>query len=195
MTGAPSAELIAGYTATSSANACRVHGPLAPAAALALVASLAAGHGGGPDGGRVAVADDELTSSLGVVRALVESGTHVLLPDDPDWRDELMEAAVGVTGAALAVAQTGSLVLTPGPGAPRATSLLPPVHVCLVATATIVATIEDAVARLGSLGAGGLPSAVTWIGGPSRTSDLEMRPTFGIHGPKSVEVVLVEPGH
>jgi L-lactate dehydrogenase complex protein LldG len=66
--------------------------------------------------------------------------------------------------------------------------------VCLVATGTVVATIADAIARLGSLGPDGLPSAITWIGGPSRTSDLEMRPTFGIHGPKTVEVVLVEPG-
>jgi L-lactate dehydrogenase complex protein LldG len=105
-----------------------------------------------------------------------------------------MVAAVGVTGAALAVAETGSLVVTPGPGAPRAASLVPPVHVCLVATPTIVGTIEEAILRLASLGPDALPSAITWVGGPSRTSDLEMRPTFGIHGPRTVEVVLVEPG-
>jgi len=114
---------------------------------------------------------------------------RVLRPGDPSWREALVGAAVGVTGAALAVAQTGSLVLTPGPGAPRATSLLPGVHVCLVATTDVVATIVEAI---DALAARDLPSAVVWVGGPSRTSDLEMRPTFGIHGPKAVEVVLVD---
>jgi len=65
--------------------------------------------------------------------------------------------------------------------------------VCLVATGTIVATMADAITRLATTGAAGLPSAITWVGGPSRTSDLEMRPTFGIHGPRTVEIVLVEP--
>jgi L-lactate dehydrogenase complex protein LldG len=191
--GAPSS-LVAGYTAASTANSCRVHGPVPAADAVALVTALVAGHGAGPGGGRAAVADDELTSALGIGPALADAGTTVMSATDPAWRERLMVAAVGVTGAALAVAQTGSLVVTPGPGAPRATSLVPPVHVCLVATGTIVATIEDAIMRLASLGPEGLPSAITWIGGPSRTSDLEMRPTLGIHGPRTVEVVLVEPG-
>jgi L-lactate dehydrogenase complex protein LldG len=192
VTGAP--DVVADYTAAATANTCRVHGPLAAPDAVALVTALVAGHGGGPDGARVAVADDELTAALGVERALTAAGTDVLRADDPAWRDDLMVAAVGVTGAALAVAETGSLVVTPGPGAPRAASLVPPVHVCLVAIPTIVGTIEEAILRLASLGPDALPSAITWVGGPSRTSDLEMRPTFGIHGPRTVEVVLVEPG-
>jgi L-lactate dehydrogenase complex protein LldG len=193
VTGAPS-DVVADYTAAATANTCRVHGPLAGPDAVALVTALVGGHGAGPGGARAAVADDELTAALGITRALADAGTELLLADDPAWRDELMVAAVGVTGAVLAVAQTGSLVLAPGPGAPRATSLAPPVHVCLVSTPTIVATIEDAVLRLASLGPDALPSAITWVGGPSRTSDLEMRPTFGIHGPRTVEVVLVQPG-
>jgi L-lactate dehydrogenase complex protein LldG len=190
----PLPDVVADYTAAATANTCRVHGPLAGPDAVALVTALVAGHGGGPGGARAAVAEDELTAALGIARALADAGTEVLRADDPAWRDELMVAAVGVTGAALAVAETGSLVVTPGPGAPRATSLAPPVHVCLVATPTIVATVEDAVLRLASLGPDALPSAITWVGGPSRTSDLEMRPTFGIHGPRTVEVVLVQPG-
>jgi L-lactate dehydrogenase complex protein LldG len=181
--------VIADFVATSTANACRVYGPFAPADALVQVTNLAAEHGGGPGGAPVAVADDPLTTALDVAAALAAAGTTVLRPGDPSWRDALVGAAVGVTGAALAVAQTGSLVLTPGPGAPRATSLLPGVHVCLDATTAVVATIVEAI---DALAARDLPSAVVWVGGPSRTSDLEMRPTFGIHGPKAVEVVLVD---
>ncbi len=51
----------------------------------------------------------------------------------------------------------------------------------------VVAELGDAIDRLGT----DLPSAVMWVGGPSRTSDLEMRPTFGVHGPRSVDVILV----
>jgi len=188
------AEIVADYTAAATANACRVHGPVGAPDAVTLVTAIVAAHGAGPGGAKAAVADDRLTTALGVTAALTAAGTSVLSPDDPGWRTDLMRAAAGVTGAALAVAQTGSLVLTPGPGAPRATSLVPPVHVCLLATDTIVATIDDAIARLGACSPGGLPGAITWVGGPSRTSDLEMRPTLGIHGPKTVEVVLVEGG-
>jgi L-lactate dehydrogenase complex protein LldG len=181
--------VIADFVAMSTANSCRVHGPLAPTDALSTVTRLVAEHGGGPGGGRVAIADDPVTTALGVAASLADAGTSVLRADDPSWPDALVDAAVGVTGAALGVAETGTLVLMPGPGAPRATSLLPAVHVCLIATADVVATIVDAVTALPSRD---LPSAVVWVGGPSRTSDLEMRPTFGIHGPKAVEVVLVE---
>ncbi len=51
-----------------------------------------------------------------------------------------------------------------------------------------MATFADAIARVA---AGPLPSALTWIGGPSRTGDLEMIQTLGVHGPAAVEVVLV----
>ncbi len=181
--------MIAEFALKSDANACRVHGPVAPAEAVAVVARLVAEHGGGPGAGRVALADDPTTVGLGLAAALAAAGTDVLRATDPAWRDGLVDAAVGITGVALAVAETGSLVLRAGARAPRATSLLPPVHVCVVATTDVVATIADAIAALAD---GPLPSAVVWIGGPSRTSDLEMRPTFGIHGPKAVEVVLVD---
>jgi L-lactate dehydrogenase complex protein LldG len=113
----------------------------------------------------------------------------VLIPEADGWRDRLPGARLGVTGSLLAVAETGSLALAAGSGAPRAVSLLPAVHLCLVSTADIVATFADAIARVGG---GPLPSALTWIGGPSRTGDLEMIQTLGVHGPAAVEVVLVD---
>ena len=60
-------------------------------------------------------------------------------------------------------------------------------HVCVLRASDIVPAFADAVASF----AGTLPSALTWIGGPSRTGDLEMITTLGVHGPTVVEVVIV----
>lgn len=98
-----------------------------------------------------------------------------------------------MTGAALGVAATGSLLLAAGPRSPRAVSLLPAVHVCLVCASDVVADLASAFASLPA-GAAGPPSALTWIGGPSRTGDLEMRTTIGVHGPRVVDVVIVDGG-
>ncbi len=177
--------VVAAFVAASRANACGVHGPLTAEDAAARAVALAVEHAAG---GTVALANDSVTTALDLAARFAAAAAPLLEPDDPQWSERLPDAGVGVTGAALAIAATGTLVLVAGPGAPRATSLLPPVHVCVVRAADVVATIEEAVA---TIAARGLPSAVVWIGGPSRTGDLEMRQTLGIHGPKAVEVVVV----
>jgi L-lactate utilization protein LutC len=166
-------------------NRCGVDGPLTSDAAATRVAEVAMSRAaGGPialptrDAGVAAL---ELDSRLGAL------GAHLLHPDDPDWHDRLPGAAVGVTSCAVAVAATGTLAMVAGPGCPRATSLVPAAHICIVRVADVVDELADAIARFA---AGPLPSAVSWVGGPSRTSDLEMRTTFGVHGPKTVDVVI-----
>ncbi len=172
--------------AALSANRVVVHGPVTPADAAQHVVGRALLHS---PGGDVAVSPaDRLVAELGIVDHLKAAGTNVLLPGDVGWRDRLSAAGLGVTGCWLAVAETGSLALAARVGSPRAVSLLPPVHLCLVAVDDIVATFSGAIAR--AAGAP-LPSALTWVGGPSRTGDLEMIQTFGVHGPSTVEVVLV----
>jgi L-lactate dehydrogenase complex protein LldG len=113
----------------------------------------------------------------------------VVRPGESDWAVRLVDAAVGITSASVAVAATGTVAVVSGPGAPRATSLLPPVHVCVLRSADVVAEFADAIDRVG---AQTLPSALIWVGGPSRTADLEMHQTLGVHGPKVVELVLVD---
>jgi L-lactate dehydrogenase complex protein LldG len=155
------------------ANDCTVAGPMGAGAARAEVLRRATG----------AVAwnaDVPLVAPEGVLR-----------PDDAAWMTGLPDADSGVTGARLAVAEPAALVLAAAPGSPRATSLVPPVHVCVVRIADVVPTIE---AALAVLAAEPLPSAVTWIGGPSRTGDLEMILTLGVHGPRAVHVVLLDDG-
>lgn len=173
------------------ANRVTVHGPVGAADAPELVVARAVELVGaaGERPGPVAVAPgDPLVDALAIVDALRATSVEVLLPGDDDWRARLPDAVLGITAARLAVAETGSLAHVAAPGAPRGVSLLPPVHLCLVALDTVVPTFADAIAFMAR---GALPSALTWIGGPSRTGDLEMIQTFGVHGPAAVEVVLV----
>jgi L-lactate dehydrogenase complex protein LldG len=167
-------------------NSCRVHGPLGVDTVAATVVALALEHAGAAP---VAIpADDPMLAALDLGARLADAGGRVLRSDDPAWAAELPSAAVGVTGALIAVAETGTVALAAAPGMPRATSLLPPVHVCVVDVGVVVETLEAALARVAEKR---LPSALTWISGPSRTGDLEMRITLGVHGPKVVEIVLV----
>ena len=121
-------------------------------------------------------------------RAAGGDGIEVLLPGDAAWSERLAGAAAGITGARLAVAEPATIALAAAPGSPRATSLLPPAHVCVLRVADVVADLAGALERVGS----DLPSALTWVAGPSRTADLEMITTLGVHGPRTVDVYLVE---
>jgi L-lactate dehydrogenase complex protein LldG len=120
-------------------------------------------------------------------RAFLEPG----LSKEEELRSALLEADVGITSVDYALAETGTLVLSAASGRPRGVSLLPSVHVALVEERQIVPRLGDALAGLFSLGEKGeLPSAVHFITGPSRTSDIENDLTIGVHGPAAV-VALV----
>jgi len=167
------------FVAGLEANTCTVIGPLAADAAADAIAARV--HG------LVACNDD--VPVPGLVAHLRAAGVDVLTPDNPMWSERLASVAVGVTGAWCAVAEPATIGVFAAPGSPRATSLVPPAHVCVVRVADVVATLDGALARLASEA---LPSALTWIGGPSRTGDLEMIITLGVHGPRTVDVVLVD---
>jgi L-lactate dehydrogenase complex protein LldG len=183
-------DVVSAFAAQSRANSCTVHGPVAMGDAAGVVGQIAADdRGGGP----IALAHrDPALRSLALGDALQGAARRVCCPGDTDWDEQLRVASVGITGAYLAVAEQGVLALACSPDVPRATSLLPPTHVCVLYTDTVLATFADAVERVAST-LSPLPSALTWIGGPSRTGDLEMVQTLGVHGPKRVEIVLVDP--
>jgi len=117
---------------------------------------------------------------------------------DLDWRGAGIEIAargaratdaVGITGAFCGIAETGTLVTVTGPATPAVASLLPETHVAIVARARIVRGMEEAW-RLLREELPGMPRAVNFISGPSRTADIEQTVTLGAHGPYRVHIVL-----
>ena len=97
-----------------------------------------------------------------------------------------------VTGCALGIAETGTIVLDGGErSGRRALTLVPDLHVCVVAEDQIVASVPDAVDRLGEAARAGRP--ITLVSGPSATSDIELDRVEGVHGPRRLEVLVVAP--
>ena len=95
-----------------------------------------------------------------------------------------------LTGAAVGIAVTGTIVLDHGPDqGRRALSLVPDLHVCVVRESQLVADVGAGVARLADAVAAGRP--LTWISGPSATSDIELERVEGVHGPRTLRVLLV----
>lgn len=107
---------------------------------------------------------------------------------------DLASADIGITGADFAIADTGTLVLLSGPKRPRLTSLLPPVHIAILEKEVIVPDIHVLFARLGKSyekNYDELCSCISFITGPSRTADIELNLTLGVHGPGRAIVIIV----
>lgn len=130
---------------------------------------------------------------LGIRRAVVDPQLpRDLHPNDVELIDdnaltarELDEIPAAITTAAVGIAETGTIILTHGPGqGRRAISLVPDVHVCILHREQIVGTVPEAMRVIGT------PAISTWISGPSATSDIELNRVEGVHGPRTLIVVL-----
>jgi L-lactate dehydrogenase complex protein LldG len=109
------------------------------------------------------------------------------LDDDQPLTVAELDAADGaLTSVALAIASTGTLVLDSGSGqGRRILTLLPDYHLAVVHANQVVASVPDAVAALDPV------RPLTWISGPSATSDIELKRVEGVHGPRHLEVIVV----
>ena len=104
-------------------------------------------------------------------------------------------AEVGVTAAEFAIAETGTMVEVAENDANRLVSSLPRIHVCLVRTDALIGTLSDAAPLLREVFAlHDKNCVVSFISGPSRTGDIEMKLTLGVHGPEFAHAVLVSEG-
>ena len=107
------------------------------------------------------------------------------------FKEELFSGvAAGFTGTVGGIAETGGLLLTPGPTEPRLLSLVPPIHIALLRASTIQDSFWSAVKNLGW--GRSLPPNALLISGPSKTADIEQTLAYGVHGPKRLIVVLVD---
>lgn len=131
---------------------------------------------------------------LGVEAALLRRGVRyldhtVLAQLSPSAaRQAMLEADLGISAVNWALAETGTLVLLSGPGRERAASLLPPVHLAVVHEQQL---LWDLFPLLERLEPAALASNLVLITGPSKTGDLELQLTTGVHGPGTLLVMLV----
>ena len=125
------------------------------------------------------------------VRDTWATGVDATFVDDNDLAASELDAIDAVvTTATVGIANTGTIVLDHGPGqGRRAVSLVPDVHICLVAVDQIVSDVPEAVARLIESGSNTRP--LTWISGPSATSDIELDRVEGVHGPRTLHVIVI----
>jgi L-lactate dehydrogenase complex protein LldG len=126
---------------------------------------------------------------LGVPAALPEAWRPdglQLIADDGLTARELDALDGAITGCALAIAETGTIVLDGGErSGRRALTLVPDLHVCVVERSQVVATLPDAIRALE-----GARGPFTFVSGPSATSDIELDRVEGVHGPRRLEVLL-----
>jgi L-lactate dehydrogenase complex protein LldG len=134
---------------------------------------------------RVAVSDSPLA---GRVMSLAALPAEVL---ENAAVENLFDCDLGVTGAQWGVAETGTLVLESDAERHRLASLVPSAHVALIEAQSIRHTLDEVLQAINERGEGGLSRAITFITGPSRTSDIELTLAIGVHGPAELYVVII----
>jgi L-lactate dehydrogenase complex protein LldG len=123
------------------------------------------------------------------VQAISHRSLSQLPPDEQ--RELALAASIGISSTTYAIAETGTLAVASGRGTERMTSLLPPVHVAIVEECQVLADLFDLFGRLEQEGLDRLASNLVLITGPSKTGDIELRLTTGVHGPGIWHVILV----
>lgn len=140
------------------------------------------------DAKRVAVNDTAPLDALDVAERWPDFEWFVAGKTEGDIKSFCAGADVGLSGADVALAETGSVIVSSGPGKSRLATLLPPVHLAIVPTSILTSDILTwTAARQGQ------PVAnVVLVSGPSKTADIEQTLAIGVHGPKRFIVVLYD---
>jgi L-lactate dehydrogenase complex protein LldG len=134
---------------------------------------------GGINAKRVAISDMEVFGNAHL--------PDVELIADPS-REELFAVDAGISTAQLAIAETGTLVLRSSAEKNRLVSLVPPIHICVLNSRDIRPSMDSVLDEMSNK----IDPTITFITGPSRTSDIELTLAIGVHGPKRLIVILID---
>ena len=153
---------------------CRIVGNVHEAAAVlrTMIENLGAA--------KIAISDSSLVTSV------VDTISEIEFINNADARF-LFGSDVGITSAQWGIAETGTLVLESAAESHRLTSLIPPVHICILETSKIRQALGELLESVDT----DKSKTVTFITGASRTSDIELTLAIGVHGPRELHVILV----
>jgi len=141
------------------------------------------------------------------IAKLLSERLQMNVPPDPkeivklaraQLREEFIQADVGISGANLAVAESGTLVIVSNEGNARLVTSLPPVHIAVVTTEKFVDTLEQATSLVKALvlasSGSKMTAYVSFITGASRTTDIEKQLVMGVHGPEELHIIILDNG-
>ncbi len=137
-----------------------------------------------------AMCESDYLKKLGLRDFLTSEGLEHLEASD---KEVVAKAGIGITEVDYAIADTGTLVILTDVMRPRSVSLLPPIHLAIVRKGNLVSNISDLFIILKQTldDTQDITSCMTFITGPSRTADIELNLTLGVHGPKELYVILI----
>ncbi|GJM15220.1 MAG: lactate utilization protein C [Thermodesulfobacteriota bacterium] len=133
--------------------------------------------------------ESKFLKELNIKNELKDAGLKLITAKN---KNRIATSEIGITEVNYAIADTGTLVLLTNKSQPRSVSLLPPIHLAIVRPENLIRNIRDLFVILKSkLGEGeDITSCMTFITGPSRTADIELNLTLGVHGPKELYVII-----
>ena len=126
------------------------------------------------------------------------SSTAAMTTRRQELREWLARADLGLSGVDYVIAETGTLVLMARASQMRGVSLLPPVHVAVALASQVIATLADYLLLAQAAGTDPqqyLTSCVSFVTGPSRTGDIELKLTVGVHGPGELHLLVLDDGN
>jgi L-lactate dehydrogenase complex protein LldG len=148
-------------------------------------------------GQEIALSGAELFAEIDLAAAFAARGFSTFGPGETDHEKliaRLANCGVGVTAADYAIAETGTIVLSSDEPNALLVSLLPPVHIAVLRSWQIVGALDEVISRLGQerIDRPNATRSVTLITGPSRTGDVELVLSIGVHGPKELHLIILD---
>ena len=114
---------------------------------------------------------------------------HTTFAGDSEVTEKTIASYIGITAPSITIAESATLVQLTSPGCPRSTSLVPSIHIALIRSENLVASLEEAYALIEDIGP---KESFVFISGPSKTADIEAHLVHGAHGPKELHIILLK---